>query len=168
MDRNALSPFTRTSRSSNAMEVLGELVRHVIVDHGLYTFDIQTTRRQIGGHKIINLAITEGLQCIQTLELVVSTGVCVDNMGWPDTHLLLAEVPVQFVTLHPKKAEYDAHLMCHLFATQEYDNLPLESLFTQGGKEGRPFALFPHTNELLGEATRSRAFGIDKEPYGLV
>lgn len=69
VEGNVLSPLAGTSRSSNAMEVLSELVWHIIVDHGLYTFDIQTTRSQIGGHKIVNLSITEGLQCIQTLEL---------------------------------------------------------------------------------------------------
>lgn len=51
------------------MEVLGELVRHVVVDHCLYTFDIQATRSEIGGQKIIDRAIAEGLKCIKTLEL---------------------------------------------------------------------------------------------------
>jgi len=53
--------FACASCSTDSVEVLCELVWHVVVDDGLDAFDVQTTSGEISCYKIVGYAITEGL-----------------------------------------------------------------------------------------------------------
>jgi hypothetical protein len=67
-DMYLLALLSGTGSSSDTMKVLVKLTRHVIIDHGLDSLDVQTTRREVGGHQVIYLSIPERLQSSQTLE----------------------------------------------------------------------------------------------------
>ena len=56
-----------TRRTTNAMEVLRQLTRHVVVYNSLDAFDIQTARSEVGGHQVIDGSVAELLQGIQAL-----------------------------------------------------------------------------------------------------
>jgi len=50
------------------MNVGGELARHVVVDDGLDSLNIQTTRGEIGSEEVLDLSVLEVLESLQTLE----------------------------------------------------------------------------------------------------
>jgi hypothetical protein len=55
--------FVASSRGPpNPVKVLSKLSRHVIVYYRFYTFDIQPTGSQVGGHQKVNSAIAEPLE----------------------------------------------------------------------------------------------------------
>lgn len=56
------------------MNVGGELTWHIVVDDGLDSLDIQTTRSEIGSEEVLNLSVLEVLESLQTLEEGGKTG----------------------------------------------------------------------------------------------
>ena len=51
------------------MGVLCELPRHIVVDDGFDTFDIETARCEIGSEQVINLASFKVVQRSETLRV---------------------------------------------------------------------------------------------------
>ena len=72
VERGLPSLLPRSGCSSDAMEILGQLRRHIIIDDRLDAFDIQTSGSQVGSHQIVHRAISELLQGSQTLDGGVS------------------------------------------------------------------------------------------------
>lgn len=67
---NSPSLPSSSSGSTDSMDVSGELSGHVVVDDSLDSLDIETTRREIGGEKVLDLSVLEILQSLQTLRRV--------------------------------------------------------------------------------------------------
>ena len=61
------SLLARSRRSSHTVQVLRKLARHVIVDDGLNTLDVQTTGGQIGSHEIVHVPVSELLESSEPL-----------------------------------------------------------------------------------------------------
>ena len=61
------SSLSRTSCSPNSMQVLRELSGHVVVDDSFNALDVETARRQICGHKVVDGAVAELLKSSESL-----------------------------------------------------------------------------------------------------
>lgn len=61
---------SRTSCTTNTMGILRQLTRHIIVDDGLDSLDIETTRREVGSEEIIDFASFKVAQSVQTLGMI--------------------------------------------------------------------------------------------------
>lgn len=59
------------------MDVGCELSGHVVVDDGLDSLDVETSTGEIGREEVLDLAVLEVVECLQTL----STGA---EKGWSD------------------------------------------------------------------------------------
>ncbi len=61
--RKYAPPFlARTCSSSDSVQVLRMLTRHIVVDHRLNPLDIQTSGSKVGRHQVVNPTVSEGLE----------------------------------------------------------------------------------------------------------
>ena len=49
----------RTRRTADAVDIILGVVRHVVVDHHAYIFDVDASRHDVGGHQQVDLAVLE-------------------------------------------------------------------------------------------------------------
>ena len=67
MDTGLPALATGSSSPTDSVKVLCELHGHVIIDDGLYAFDIQPSGGQVRGHQKVDRAVSEELQGTETL-----------------------------------------------------------------------------------------------------
>lgn len=65
--------------SSDAVEVLRELARHVVVDNSLDSLDVQTAGGKISGHQEVDCTVAEELQSSETLYMRAASSVTLSN-----------------------------------------------------------------------------------------
>ena len=91
---------------------------------------------------------------------------CVEEM----THLLLGEIPMEFIRLHPQDSEHDTHLVRQLLAAEEDDDALFACPLAQSDEQRRPLGFFLRTDahELLDEPASGAPLRVHEELHGPV
>ena len=152
-DGAALAASTR--RSADTMQVLLQLCRHVVVDHGLNATDIETAARQVGGEQEVDVLVAEAGERLQPL--------------------LLRQVAVQLSGRKAQQAKDDLELVRQLLAPHENNHLVAERAHAQGeqqrgavrvlGRLAPRAARRTNTHKLLHKARRGRALRVHKQAH---
>ena len=101
--RHGATVATGTRRTSDTVEVGFKLARHVVVDDGLHSFDVESTRGEVGRNQKVDLAIAERSQRIDTL--------------------LLRQIAVQFASREAEQTKNNLELVRQLFRADKDDYL---------------------------------------------
>lgn len=118
MEKGIIPPISPCpSRSSDPMQILRKILRHVKIDHCLDPLDIQSSRRQICRQQEITLAVPELFEGFESL--------------------FLGQIAVKLGCAESQEAEYNAHLMHGDLGPEEDDDTTAKGLGTKGDEDGR-------------------------------